>query len=389
MRDAASLVFATTSAKDLVGMVEKQQIFDWVIVEEAGKTHGFDLALPMQVGYRWLLIGDQEQLQPFMYKEFNAALNSVASQGDAEDSATGILNKLKEDNQIQMLDEDAHKELKEFNEEAISGYLETFNWLFNNRSGNTSHPLSFTLDTQRRMPKVLGDLVGNIFYNHDDFCLKTPESEEYLKEHQNPISSPDFLNEKHITWIDIPAGGNNSEEKPENGYGIVNKKECNVIITMLKKIKVDMPSEVVVLSPYVKQVSLINGHNNEELADNINLVSVNRKGGKTIRQIAYTVDSFQGDQADIVILSLVGNKNPEEPDMERIEFILEAHRLNVMLSRARKKLIIVGCYHYFKRAIEKNPRQELDQAKQLIIKTEEYRIPLSSDKTPEQFFLGQ
>jgi len=388
MRNAASLIFATTSAKDLVGMVEKQQIFDWVIVEEAGKTHGFDLALPMQVGYRWLLIGDQEQLQPFMYKEFNAALQSVASQGDTDDSATVILEKLKIDNQIQMLDEEAHKELKGKGK-AISDYLETFNWLFNNRSGNEGYPLAFTLDTQRRMPKVLGDLVGDIFYNRDDFRLKTPEDEEYQKEHQNPISSPKVLAEDHITWIDIPAGGNNSEEKPKNGYGIVNEKECNVIITMLKKIKVDVPSEVVVLSPYVKQVSLINGHNNEELADNINLVSVNRKGGKTIRQIAYTVDSFQGDQADIVILSLVGNKNPEKPDMERIEFILEAHRLNVMLSRARKKLIIVGCYTYFKRAIEKNPRQELKQAQQLIEKMEKYCIPLPSDKTPEQFLLGQ
>ena len=390
MRDAASLVFATTSAKDLVGMVEKQQIFDWVIVEEAGKTHGFDLALPMQVGYRWLLIGDQEQLQPFMYKEFNTALHSVASQGDADDSAAGILKKLKEDNQIQMLDEDSHKELKELNPEAISEYLETFNWLFVNRErGNARHPLSFTLDTQRRMPKVLGDLVGDIFYNRDDFHLDTPEDKEYQKEHRNPISLPKILADEHITWIDLPAGGNYSEEKAESGYGIINRKECNVIMTMLKIIKVDTPSEVVVLSPYVKQVSLINEHNNEELADNLNLVSVNRKGGKTIREVAYTVDSFQGDQADIVILSLVGNKNPEIPDMERIEFILEAHRLNVMLSRARKKLIIVGCYHYFKRAIEKNPRQELKQANHLIKEMDKYRISLPSDKTPEQFFLGQ
>jgi AAA domain len=40
----------------------------WAIIEEAGKAHGFDLALPLQTGHRWVLIGDHKQLPPYRFK---------------------------------------------------------------------------------------------------------------------------------------------------------------------------------------------------------------------------------------------------------------------------------------------------------------------------------
>jgi hypothetical protein len=50
-----------------------------------------------------------------------------------------------------------------------------------------------------------------------------------------------------------------------------------------------------------------------------------------------TVDAFEGEEADIVIISLV--RSNEE---ERIGFLKKAQRLNVAVSRAKKLLVVVG-----------------------------------------------
>jgi superfamily I DNA and/or RNA helicase len=50
-----------------------------------------------------------------------------------------------------------------------------------------------------------------------------------------------------------------------------------------------------------------------------------------------TIDNFQGEEADIVVLSLVRNN-----DKGSIGFMKEPERVNVMLSRARCGLIMLG-----------------------------------------------
>src|SRR5690606_22897989 len=70
VRRGASLTYCTTSAGDLEELADGAQSFDWSIVEEAGKAHGFDLALPLQAGHRWLLIGDPKQLPPYRFDDY-------------------------------------------------------------------------------------------------------------------------------------------------------------------------------------------------------------------------------------------------------------------------------------------------------------------------------
>jgi hypothetical protein len=50
-----------------------------------------------------------------------------------------------------------------------------------------------------------------------------------------------------------------------------------------------------------------------------------------------TVDAFEGEEADVVILSLVRSN-----EAERIGFLKKAQRLNVAISRAKQLLIVVG-----------------------------------------------
>ena len=46
VKRGANITYCTTSAGDLEALADATQSFDWAIIEEAGKAHGFDLALP-------------------------------------------------------------------------------------------------------------------------------------------------------------------------------------------------------------------------------------------------------------------------------------------------------------------------------------------------------
>lgn len=52
------------------------------------------------------------------------------------------------------------------------------------------------------------------------------------------------------------------------------------------------------------------------------------------------MDDFQGDERDIIIVSMV--RNPAPGRKFDLEFLKKFERINVALSRARKMLIVVG-----------------------------------------------
>ena len=66
------------------------------------------------------------------------------------------------------------------------------------------------------------------------------------------------------------------------------------------------------------------------------------------RFIISTVDDFQGDERDIIIVSMV--RNPAQGKRYDAEFIKKFERINVAFSRARKLLIIVGSRKFLSEA---------------------------------------
>jgi hypothetical protein len=63
--DSANIVVSTTNSPDVERLVEARDQFDWVLVEEAGKATGPELAGVLALSGRRLLIGDHKQLPPF------------------------------------------------------------------------------------------------------------------------------------------------------------------------------------------------------------------------------------------------------------------------------------------------------------------------------------
>jgi superfamily I DNA and/or RNA helicase len=58
---------------------------------------------------------------------------------------------------------------------------------------------------------------------------------------------------------------------------------------------------------------------------------------KTLSIDTDTIDAFQGQEADIVYISLVRSNTKNE-----IGFLSDYRRMNVALTRARKKLVVIG-----------------------------------------------
>jgi len=58
-----------------------------------------------------------------------------------------------------------------------------------------------------------------------------------------------------------------------------------------------------------------------------------------------TVDSFQGNEAGVVVVSLVRNNRHRMP--KAFGFLGEDERMNVLFSRAERLLVLVGSWDFF------------------------------------------
>lgn len=187
------------------------------------------------------------------------------------------------------------------------------------------------LEDQYRMPPTISDMISTIFYD-TKFTHK--------KEAPNigdPFVAPRQLSSHELIWINVPHGSQNSKSIEQGRY--FNNYEVLIIKKLLEKLepKEEFTDELVILSPYKEQVY--------QLKRGLKDVNSNL-GEKDFSKRCYTVDSFQGRQADIVILSLVRN-NIHEDMRKAVGFITSDERLNVMFSRVRKRMYIVGCIDHF------------------------------------------
>ena len=136
------------------------------------------------------------------------------------------------------------------------------------------------------------------------------------------------------------------EEKRGSGGSYYNYGELEIITSLLSKIKVDSKYttyndlDVVFLTPYAAQ--------KEELSKLFHNKPMLNFKAQNLAHRCHTVDSYQGKQSDIVFVSLVRNNNSKNIK-GALGFLTAIERLNVMFSRVRKRMIIIGCSEQIKR----------------------------------------
>jgi KaiC/GvpD/RAD55 family RecA-like ATPase len=371
VKRGANITYCTTSAGDLEVLADATQSFDWAIVEEAGKAHGFDLALPLQAGHRWLLIGDHKQLPPYRNKDYRDGIDAldevVAALEDLPERAGNLLDF----DWIRSWRDRAPEERTEFKDYARK-WLKTFETIYEYCSiatgivkrtlENADGAAAGMLSRQHRMHPTIGDLISLAYYKGELLNRTLDDRGQPLRRVQHSFSSPGGLPGKAILWLDIPWAENRpeySEVGPATGHPrYTNPREVEALRTFIRSLvsspiddEATLPS-LAVLSPYNQQVALINRTLTEADVRAAGLRLKPALRGKrrspdfdTPTRVAHSVDSFQGNQADVIAVSLV--RNNQLPIGLGLGFLDEASRINVLLSRAERLLVLVGSWQFF------------------------------------------
>lgn len=214
------------------------------------------------------------------------------------------------------------------------------------------HPQCITLlTTQYRMNEEIMAFSSRWFYHNR--LQAAPEAAHRLV---SPLDTP-------LTWIDTSeysdySESSDSSEKRTKTGSISNAQEARFVIHALRDyVEMISPQKIEservdfgIITPYRGQARLIR-----------RLLKMQHYFRKLKRHITVgTVDGFQGQERDVIVISLVRD-NAEG----NIGFLRDLRRMNVAITRARMKLIIVGnaatlSRHKFYRALIEHIKERGD-----------------------------
>lgn len=284
------------------GYYLKDQVFDWAIIDEAGRATTPELLVALVRARRAIIVGDERQLPPMLDEELDD--NALARLGTSREQLA----------------------------ESLFALLST-------QGKEAQLPAVQMLTTQYRMSPPIGKLVSAVFYGGQ--LTHAVSAQE--RDHQLP-----WL-ERAVAWFSttqLPRFG-----ETRQGKSYYNRAEIRVISALLHRIErtyreQGLHRNVAVITPYNAQIV-------ELVAEIIPASSF----WQSLSVEVATIDAYQGRDCDIVLYSTV-RSNREG----RLGFLRDRRRLNVALSRAREALLIVGDISTLERGragAEGNPYQEL------------------------------
>ena len=168
------------------------------------------------------------------------------------------------------------------------------------------------LDIQYRMNSLLMKFPNEEFYNNglkSDSSVDDINIRDILDSHQD---------EEALLFIDTSNILDNRERHLKDSKSIVNEIEAEIAVRIADDYLNDGVNEedIGIISPYADQVKIIQENTPIEVK---------------------TVDGFQGREKEIIIISTVRSN-----DNGNIGFLSDLRRLNVAITRAKRKLIIIG-----------------------------------------------
>ncbi|MVM32077.1 AAA family ATPase [Spirosoma sp. HMF4905] len=185
----------------------------------------------------------------------------------------------------------------------------------------TLHPEAVSLlDEQYRMHEHIMGYSSQVFY------------ENKVRAHTSVARHSLFDGDTSLAFVDTAGCG--FDEKLE-GTSSTNPEEAALLIKHLTQLvtelstrysKQDFPT-IAIISPYKQQINVLK----DQLLSAPDLLAYGDKISVN------TIDSFQGQERDIVYISMTRSNAEGE-----IGFLSDIRRMNVAMTRARKKLIIVG-----------------------------------------------
>jgi superfamily I DNA and/or RNA helicase len=292
--NAARIVCATSTGLD--DEILHGRTFDWCIMDEASQSAEPAAWIPLQYTNRLVLAGDHFQLPPTI----------ISTEAVKEGFDISLMERL---------------------------------------LSSIGTKISRRLDVQYRMHADIMTFSSDVFY---EGSLQADESVRTALLADLPAVTSSPLTDCPVDFIDT-AGASYDEEQEPNGDSRYNPLEAELVV---KKVNALIeagvcPSMIAVISPYSAQVRLL-----REIMFAKGAVLGTEDGASSGIEID-SVDGFQGREKEAVIVSLVRSNREGE-----VGFLADTRRMNVALTRARRKLIVIGdsatitSHGFYKRIVE-------------------------------------
>lgn len=211
------------------------------------------------------------------------------------------------------------------------------------------------LETQRRMHPSIAEMVRSTLY-------PTLQDAENVKEYPEVVGM-----ERRLFWLNhehLEAGASEEDPNSTSHSNDFEVEMASALVSHLVRQGTYSPEDIAVLTPYLGQLQKLRGRMAKEATFAVNLEERDIEGlealeeedeqsrkmqtrrakkppvSKTtlLRSVRLaTVDNFQGEEAKIVIISLV-RSNPQN----RCGFLSTSNRINVLMSRAKHGCYILG-----------------------------------------------
>ncbi|GHO75861.1 ATPase AAA [Ktedonobacter sp. SOSP1-85] len=282
--------------------------FDVAIIDEAGQLTVPAILGALRFAHRFILVGDEKQLPPLV-------LNSEAA--------------------TQGLSDSLFSHLKRFDDDYV-------------QNQTVAISACVPLRTQYRMNKWISNFSSTVFYErlllaHPSIAERKLDFTSFSSARQETTAIAEVLKPgRPLAFLDsspLQAEANTYETGP----GVSESKTSNAEARVVRDIVAELlkrgitPKDIGIIAPFRAQVATIRRHlfssdptSGWEALPTSSLLSVD------------TVDRFQGGERMVIIMSFATSQEPPAGSQRR-DFLTNPHRLNVALTRAQRKLILVGC----------------------------------------------
>ncbi|MBL8275061.1 MAG: NERD domain-containing protein [Pelomonas sp.] len=303
--------------------------YDWVIVDEAARASPMELVVAMQAGKRVLLVGDHLQLPPSYPRA-------------VEDQASALLGM-------------SRKDFRRMN---------NFQRAFSSQYGQS---VGRTLSVQYRMAEHINRLVSHCFYSDALVVGRKPPGDEYAM-------LPDFLSTQ-VVWVDTQDQGRNAFHRAAGTTegALVNEAEAAAVVEVVRGILTsasflehvqsqdgDHEPVIGIIAMYAAQRDLIRRK----------LEQAEWASGLRDRFSVGTVDSYQGKENRVIVLSVVRNDTSEH-----VGFLIDPERINVAMSRAKDRLVVVSSSAMWRSRATTPMKRVLDEVERLADEQQAQFVP--------------
>lgn len=197
-----------------------------------------------------------------------------------------------------------------------------FETIFQHNSGTM-------LDTTYRMNREITEFPSNNFYGGKLKSFPKVANEKIVFKN-NPQKHTTVLDkDKSVVFVDLAH---------ENRDMRSNEEALFIVELVQELLQCGIPTEeIAVIAPYRAQGRLIR----QKLFDKLQHIDKQ----ELRKLIVDTVERIQGQEREVIIISLT-TSNPEHA-LQKAEFYFHPNRLNVAITRAKTKLIVVGSKNLF------------------------------------------